>query len=185
MCVDAREDADGFEDSDGCPELDNDGDGILDAKDQCPLEPETKNGFQDEDGCPDKKLGELMPPPPPPATTSSADCAFAELPAVQAERGGARVEGPPPALPPVPPGGSAHVAHQHHRVERSGHLQREAGEGAASAGGDRLSLRAEALTRTPLEPAPGRRRRRRAVGAASGEKLGLATCALDPHRWVP
>jgi serine/threonine protein kinase/formylglycine-generating enzyme required for sulfatase activity len=66
MCVDAREDADGFEDSDGCPELDNDGDGILDAKDQCPLEPETKNGFQDEDGCPDKKLGELMPPPPPP-----------------------------------------------------------------------------------------------------------------------
>jgi OOP family OmpA-OmpF porin len=39
---------------DGCPIRDTDGDGILDDKDKCPKEPETKNGFEDEDGCPDK-----------------------------------------------------------------------------------------------------------------------------------
>ena len=33
---------------------DSDGDGILDARDICPDEPETKNGFQDDDGCPDE-----------------------------------------------------------------------------------------------------------------------------------
>ena len=33
--------------------LDTDGDGIPDAKDKCPREPEDKDGFQDEDGCPD------------------------------------------------------------------------------------------------------------------------------------
>jgi hypothetical protein len=44
---------DGFEDGDGCPDLDNDKDGIPDAKDQCPLCPEDKDGFEDEDGCPD------------------------------------------------------------------------------------------------------------------------------------
>jgi OOP family OmpA-OmpF porin len=32
---------------------DNDGDGIPDALDKCPNEPEDKDGFQDEDGCPD------------------------------------------------------------------------------------------------------------------------------------
>jgi len=47
------EDKDGFQDTDGCPDLDNDGDGIPDAKDQCPNDPEDKDGFQDEDGCPD------------------------------------------------------------------------------------------------------------------------------------
>src|SRR5207248_8862565 len=31
----------------------NDGDGIPDAADKCPNEPEDKDGFQDEDGCPD------------------------------------------------------------------------------------------------------------------------------------
>jgi hypothetical protein len=44
----------GFEDLDGCPDPDNDHDGIPDEKDKCPNEPETINGFQDEDGCPDK-----------------------------------------------------------------------------------------------------------------------------------
>lgn len=39
---------------DGCPVRDTDGDGILDDKDKCPKEPETKNGFEDDDGCPDK-----------------------------------------------------------------------------------------------------------------------------------
>jgi outer membrane protein OmpA-like peptidoglycan-associated protein len=32
---------------------DRDGDGIPDAKDRCPAEPESWNGFEDEDGCPD------------------------------------------------------------------------------------------------------------------------------------
>ncbi|HEY0253868.1 MAG TPA: outer membrane beta-barrel protein, partial [Kofleriaceae bacterium] len=35
------------------PPLDTDGDGIPDATDKCPKEPEDKDGFQDEDGCPD------------------------------------------------------------------------------------------------------------------------------------
>jgi OmpA-OmpF porin, OOP family len=81
-CPDSPEDMDGFEDTDGCPEIDNDKDGILDAadkcpneagplqnlgcpvvdkdgdginddKDKCPNEPEDKDGFQDDDGCPD------------------------------------------------------------------------------------------------------------------------------------
>ncbi|XXF80231.1 OmpA family protein [Myxococcaceae bacterium GXIMD 01537] len=81
-CPDQAEDKDGFEDEDGCPELDNDHDGIVDSadkcptetgpmqnlgcpildkdsdginddKDKCPDEPEDKDGFQDEDGCPD------------------------------------------------------------------------------------------------------------------------------------
>jgi outer membrane protein OmpA-like peptidoglycan-associated protein len=53
-CPDDPEDKDGFEDEDGCPDLDNDQDGIPDANDACPNEPETVNGFQDEDGCPDE-----------------------------------------------------------------------------------------------------------------------------------
>jgi len=35
------------------PPRDGDGDGIIDARDICPEEPETVNGFQDDDGCPD------------------------------------------------------------------------------------------------------------------------------------
>jgi hypothetical protein len=35
------------------PNADADGDGIPDALDQCPTEPEDRDGFQDEDGCPD------------------------------------------------------------------------------------------------------------------------------------
>jgi outer membrane protein OmpA-like peptidoglycan-associated protein len=45
---------DGFQDDDGCPDPDNDKDGILDKQDKCPNDPETINGFEDEDGCPDK-----------------------------------------------------------------------------------------------------------------------------------
>jgi len=81
-CADQSEDKDGFQDEDGCPELDNDqdglvdsadkcptetgpvqnvgcpildkdGDGLNDPQDKCPGEPEDKDGFQDEDGCPD------------------------------------------------------------------------------------------------------------------------------------
>jgi outer membrane protein OmpA-like peptidoglycan-associated protein len=32
---------------------DSDSDGIVDAKDQCPSDPEDRDGFEDEDGCPD------------------------------------------------------------------------------------------------------------------------------------
>src|SRR4029079_3599171 len=47
------EDFDDFEDEDGCPDPDNDRDGIPDKDDQCPNEPEDKDGFEDADGCPD------------------------------------------------------------------------------------------------------------------------------------
>ncbi len=52
-CPDQPEDFDGYEDEDGCPDLDNDNDRIRDTQDQCPEEAEDYDGFQDEDGCPD------------------------------------------------------------------------------------------------------------------------------------
>src|SRR5690606_12248864 len=52
-CPDTPEDRDGFEDQDGCPELDDDRDGIPVPDDACPEEPEDRDGFDDEDGCPD------------------------------------------------------------------------------------------------------------------------------------
>jgi hypothetical protein len=47
------EDFDGFNDMDGCPDVDNDGDGIRDVDDKCPNAAETFNQFDDTDGCPD------------------------------------------------------------------------------------------------------------------------------------
>ncbi|MFH2006548.1 MAG: OmpA family protein, partial [bacterium] len=58
------EDKDGFEDQDGCPDPDNDGDGVPDKDDKCPGYDSDKkdnfaktkediDGFEDEDGCPD------------------------------------------------------------------------------------------------------------------------------------
>ena len=81
-CKDEPEDKDGFRDSDGCPELDNDSDrvpdatdkcrdeagvvenngcpavdadvdGVMDHLDKCPDQAEDFDGFQDEDGCPE------------------------------------------------------------------------------------------------------------------------------------
>jgi outer membrane protein OmpA-like peptidoglycan-associated protein len=52
-CPTQAEDKDGFQDADGCPELDNDEDLIPDARDKCPNEPEDKDTFQDDDGCPE------------------------------------------------------------------------------------------------------------------------------------
>jgi outer membrane protein OmpA-like peptidoglycan-associated protein len=52
-CPKEKEDLDGFEDSDGCPDLDNDKDGVPDSLDRCPNDPEDADGFQDADGCPD------------------------------------------------------------------------------------------------------------------------------------
>ncbi len=52
-CPNIPEDLDGFEDLDGCPDLDNDKDGIPDKEDACPNDPEDADGFEDHDGCPD------------------------------------------------------------------------------------------------------------------------------------
>ncbi len=52
-CPNEPEDRDGFEDQDGCPELDNDKDGVPDDLDRCPNEPEDRDGFDDSDGCPE------------------------------------------------------------------------------------------------------------------------------------
>jgi|GEM_PF-2432900 len=51
-CIGLREDFDGFEDGDGCPE-DNDHDAIPDEEDRCPMVDEDEDGFEDDDGCPD------------------------------------------------------------------------------------------------------------------------------------
>ncbi len=70
LCPNDPEDKDGFEDQDGCPDPDNDHDGICDdwvaqtgqsakfanvchGSDKCTNVPEDKDGFEDEDGCPD------------------------------------------------------------------------------------------------------------------------------------
>ncbi len=52
-CPDQPEDADGFEDTDGCPDLDNDGDTLPDKADMCPDLAEDADSFEDGDGCPD------------------------------------------------------------------------------------------------------------------------------------
>ena len=53
-CVDQPETKNGFEDEDGCPDVDDtDGDGIRDPSDKCVNDPEDKDGFEDDDGCPD------------------------------------------------------------------------------------------------------------------------------------
>lgn len=54
LCPSDGEDRDGMEDTDGCPDEDNDRDRILDRVDQCPNDPEVYNGTDDEDGCPDR-----------------------------------------------------------------------------------------------------------------------------------
>jgi outer membrane protein OmpA-like peptidoglycan-associated protein len=52
-CPTQPEDIDGYQDEDGCPDLDNDADGLPDLVDRCPMEPEDVDGFEDLDGCPD------------------------------------------------------------------------------------------------------------------------------------
>ncbi|MEO6097283.1 MAG: OmpA family protein [Fibrobacteria bacterium] len=53
VCLREKEDFDGFQDADGCPEIDNDGDSVNDVMDKCPLEPEDMDGYSDQDGCPE------------------------------------------------------------------------------------------------------------------------------------
>ncbi|MFN0095014.1 MAG: thrombospondin type 3 repeat-containing protein, partial [Dehalococcoidia bacterium] len=50
MCPERAEDTDGFEDTDGCPEPDNDGDTILDAADNCPNHHNPDQANADDDG---------------------------------------------------------------------------------------------------------------------------------------
>jgi outer membrane protein OmpA-like peptidoglycan-associated protein len=50
---------DNFEDSDGCPDIDNDNDRVLDIADKCPNEVENLNGFADDDGCIDAVPAEV------------------------------------------------------------------------------------------------------------------------------
>lgn len=83
-CPQEKEDTDGYKDTDGCPDPDNDNDDVLDVEDQCvdepgtkenngcpeedkdndgivdridkcPTQPENYNGYRDDDGCPDAK----------------------------------------------------------------------------------------------------------------------------------
>jgi OOP family OmpA-OmpF porin len=53
QCKDDPEDADGYQDEDGCPDPDNDSDGIADTSDECKMDPEDVDAYSDEDGCPD------------------------------------------------------------------------------------------------------------------------------------
>jgi outer membrane protein OmpA-like peptidoglycan-associated protein len=53
QCVTVVEDHDGYQDEDGCPDLDDDADNFPDSEDRCPRQAETPNNFEDEDGCPD------------------------------------------------------------------------------------------------------------------------------------
>jgi outer membrane protein OmpA-like peptidoglycan-associated protein len=59
-CPDLPEDYDNVEDEDGCPEGDQDGDGVLDYLDRCPDEAETINGFEDDDGCKDEGPAQIV-----------------------------------------------------------------------------------------------------------------------------
>lgn len=53
LCPSDPEDADNWEDDDGCPELDNDRDNLNDEVDRCPNEAEDFDNQVDDDGCPD------------------------------------------------------------------------------------------------------------------------------------
>ncbi len=53
QCPTDKEDRDGYEDADGCPDPDNDLDTVPDAQDKCPDQAEDQDNFEDRDGCPD------------------------------------------------------------------------------------------------------------------------------------
>jgi hypothetical protein len=52
QCPELPEDKDGYEDGDGCPELDNDDDGVLDKDDACPTTPGVATSDPKTNGCP-------------------------------------------------------------------------------------------------------------------------------------
>jgi hypothetical protein len=51
-CPEIPEDKDGFEDADGCPEIDNDDDGVLDKEDACPNVAGVPSKDPKKNGCP-------------------------------------------------------------------------------------------------------------------------------------
>jgi len=57
QCRELREDKDGFEDQDGCPDGDNDNDAVPDEDDKCPTKKEDEDGIEDDDGCPERAWG--------------------------------------------------------------------------------------------------------------------------------
>jgi outer membrane protein OmpA-like peptidoglycan-associated protein len=83
-CPSEREDIDGYDDQDGCPEEDpdTDRDGIADGQDQCPDAKETINGSEDDDGCPDSGDPRVI----------YEDGQFKVLKTVEFEHGSARLE---------------------------------------------------------------------------------------------
>jgi hypothetical protein len=93
QCPDIPEDRDGFEDEDGCPELDNDDDGIIDREDACPNvkgvrtnDPKTNGcpaGDRDHDGVPDGE--DACPDKPGPR---NANPKFSGCPAKDADNDG-------------------------------------------------------------------------------------------------
>jgi OOP family OmpA-OmpF porin len=52
QCPGIAEDRDGFEDADGCPEVDNDDDGIIDGEDACPNAKGPPSADPRKNGCP-------------------------------------------------------------------------------------------------------------------------------------
>jgi OOP family OmpA-OmpF porin len=52
QCPEIPEDRDGFEDSDGCPDIDDDNDGIVDKEDACPRVPGVESSDPKKNGCP-------------------------------------------------------------------------------------------------------------------------------------
>ncbi len=104
-CPDEPEDADRFEDEDGCPDPDNDGDGILDEPDVCPNVAEDMDGLGDEDGCPeadfdgDEVADEVdrcpsVPGDAQPQRAECLGCPDCDPPVVESE--------PPPVVEPSP-----------------------------------------------------------------------------------
>lgn len=75
------------------PRIDRDEDGIPDAADRCPTEPEDKDGFEDDDGCPDPDNDQdgvadavdKCPTEPGPASTGGCPVSFKMI-AVTAEK---------------------------------------------------------------------------------------------------
>ncbi|MFN0246020.1 MAG: thrombospondin type 3 repeat-containing protein [Kofleriaceae bacterium] len=72
QCPVEPEDRDGFEDEDGCPEVDNDKDGVADVVDKCP-----SVTAKTPDGCPPPAAlagsnAPADPPPPKPTKTATA-----------------------------------------------------------------------------------------------------------------
>ncbi len=73
----------GTEELDGCAApkdgKDRDRDGIFDADDNCPDEPEDMDGHDDRDGCPEAKIKEPAAAVPDPAAPPAPDPAPAKL----------------------------------------------------------------------------------------------------------